>query len=67
VSGKVRDVDGVCPIIAFDVEDYRIYTTVLTRFDDGRCRDLKKNRRVEVKGRLMFDGRVLASEVEIDR
>ena len=65
LRGTVSGLNGTCPAIAFRLGDAMIVTDNATRFD-GRCSAVQNGRRVEVEGVRMSDGRVRATEVEID-
>lgn len=62
----MQNLSGSCPSLVFEVERKTVYTTPSTEYDDGRCKDVKKNKKIEIKGTLMSDGRVRANEVEVD-
>ncbi len=65
LRGTVSGLNRTCPAIAFRLGDAMIVTDNATRFD-GRCSAVQNGRRVEVEGVRMSDGRVRATEVEID-
>jgi hypothetical protein len=64
LSGKIDKVDGSCPAVSFEVQDRTVDTSSSTRYEDGNCRDIKKKKRVHVRGTLMSDGRVRADRVQ---
>ena len=65
-EGTASSISGSCPAVTFRVKDVTFYTSAATKFDDGKCADLKTGVSVEVKGRREADGRVHADEVEFD-
>jgi hypothetical protein len=64
LSGRVRNLNGDCPNLSFAIDGTVVFTTSSTTFRRGHCRDVKKDKRVDVIGRLV-DGRVEAREVEL--
>jgi hypothetical protein len=65
LQGTVSGLNGTCPAITFRLGNTMVVTDNATRFD-GRCSAVQNGRRVEVEGVLMSDGRVRATEVELD-
>ena len=66
LEGRLSGLSGSCPTVTFKVRAQDVYTTSSTRYDDGRCGDLRNGQSVEIRGTLMSDGRVRADRVEID-
>ena len=66
VSGRVASLSGSCPTVQFVVAPYIVITDRETRFKKGSCRDLKNSQKVKVKGKTQGDGKVYASEVELN-
>lgn len=66
VEGRISNLSGSCPNVSFTVAGRIVFTDSNTTFDDGSCRDLVDGIEVEVDGELLDDGRIRATEVEID-
>lgn len=66
VDGMVTDVQGKCPNLRFKLGKTQVVTKEQTRYEDGACTDIKNNQRVEVTGKLEEDGRLIATEVDLD-
>jgi hypothetical protein len=67
LDGRARDVTGACPALEFRLDGRRVFTTNLTEFRGGPCRNLEDGRELEVEGREMSDGTVRADRIEFDR
>ena len=65
LSGTVSSLIGVCPVIAFRVDDRTVYALPDTDFGKGECGDLRNGSDVDIKGVLMSDGRVRADKVTV--
>jgi hypothetical protein len=66
VEGTVSNLFGTCPLLSFEVDDHTVHTLPTTTFSGGKCSDIKKNKKVSVKGSLQLGGLVLATRVTID-
>jgi hypothetical protein len=66
-DGDVDQVDGSCPSIRFEVKDRIVVTNPDTRYKKGDCKDVREDRKVDVKGQLQSNGSVLAQLVEIHK
>jgi hypothetical protein len=66
-DGEVDQVDGSCPSIRFEVKDRIVVTNPDTRYKKGDCKDVREDRKVDVKGQLQSNGSVLAQLVEIHK
>ena len=67
LNGRLKDASGACPSLTFKVHDDVVYTTSLTKFERGECKDVRNDAKVEVRGTLMSDGRVRADRVKFDK
>lgn len=65
ISGPMGGLKGTCPAITFGVNGYSVRTTDATIFgpDPLTCASFKSGTKVEVKGAVEADGRVLAGSV----
>ena len=59
--------DGFCPFLRFEVKRWTVVTNADTEYKKGSCSDVLKDRKVDVKGLLLSDDRVLAQTVEIHK
>lgn len=66
-GGDVKNLDGSCPSLRFDVEERTVITNDDTNFKKGSCKDVREDHKVDVKGQVQSSGRVLAQEVEIHK
>jgi hypothetical protein len=66
-GGEVKDVEGSCPSLLFEVKHWTVITDSDTEFKKGSCDDVRKDRKVDVKGQLLSNDRVLALLVEIHK
>jgi hypothetical protein len=66
LEGSVASLTGSCPNLRFSIRGTTVTTSSSTRFDDGKCTDIRNGRTVEVRGRRQDDGSVAADRVEID-
>jgi hypothetical protein len=66
-GGDVKNLDGSCPALRFEVKDRTVITDGDTDFKKGECKDVREDRKVDVKGQVQSSGRVLAQEVEIHK
>jgi hypothetical protein len=64
VTGAISGLTGACPVLAFKVGSTVVATDARTKFKGFNCRDVKEGQRVQVKGRQLLTGIVLAEEVE---
>jgi len=67
LSGRVQSLSGTCPNLLFTLEGLPVFTTAATKFKHGECRDVESNERVKLKGLKLSDGRVEATELEVNR
>jgi hypothetical protein len=65
VEGRVSQLSGGCPNLTFRVKNTTVTTDASTRWDDGRCDDLRNGSEVEVEG-WRAGSLVHAIEVEIE-
>jgi hypothetical protein len=66
LEGRVAALNGSCPAVSFRIHGQLVYVDSSTKFDDEGCASLRNGREVEVKGTLMSDDTIRASEIEID-
>jgi hypothetical protein len=66
VEGRISNLSGTCPDMSFTVAGRIVIADSGTRYDDGSCRNLANGVEVEVEGELLDDGRIRATEIEID-
>lgn len=67
LKGKVDDVQGGCPSVTFTVDGRTVQANGDTKYEDGSCRSLRKDVKVEVKGvQLSNGGAVTATEIKIN-
>jgi hypothetical protein len=64
-EGPLSDVSGSCPGFTFAVGGRVFVTDQHTKFDGG-CDKIRNGARAFVRGTLLADGRVLATQVDID-
>jgi hypothetical protein len=64
-EGTLSDVSGSCPSFTFAVAGRVFVTDQHTKFDAG-CDKIRHGARAFVRGTLLPDGRVLATQVDID-
>ena len=64
-EGTLSDVSGSCPSFTFAVGGRVFVTDQHTKFDAG-CDKIRNGARAFVRGTLLPDGRVLATQVDID-
>jgi hypothetical protein len=64
-EGTLSDVGGSCPSFTFVVGGRTFVTDQHTKFDAG-CDKIRNGARAFVRGSLLPDGRVLATQVDID-
>jgi hypothetical protein len=64
-EGTLSNVSGSCPSFSFTVGDRVFVTDQRTKFDAG-CDKIRNGARAFVRGELLPDGRVLATQVDID-
>jgi hypothetical protein len=67
LNGRATNVSGDCPTIQFTLDGRRVFTNDATQFQRGPCRAIEGGTRLEVQGREMLDGTVLADRVEFVR
>ena len=67
LKGNLTNATGTCPTLTFNVNDDLVYTTSLTKFERGECKDVSNDAKVEVRGTLMSDGRVRADRVKFEK
>lgn len=66
-GGEVKELDGSCPEIRFDVKNRTVVTNGDTAYKKGDCTDVREDRKVDVTGQLLSNGLVLAQSVEIHK
>jgi hypothetical protein len=64
-GGEVKELGGSCPELRFEVKNRTVVTNGDTAYKKGDCSDVREDRKVDVTGQLLSDGRVLAQSVEI--
>jgi hypothetical protein len=64
-EGTMSNVSGSCPNVSFTVGDRVFVTNQNTKFDAG-CEKIANGARAFVRGELLPDGRVLATQVDLD-
>ena len=64
LDGKVSAVSGSCPSLTFTVENEVVRTDSQTEFRHGSCSDVRNDRKVNVRGYMQADGRVLLQRVD---
>ena len=66
IKGRIDDLRGSCPRVAFTVEHRAVQTTADTRYSDGSCSSLRNEMKVKVKGFAQGDA-IIAVSIELDR
>ncbi len=66
VLGSIQNPTGSCPNLTFSLGSDVIVTNAETRFRSNGCGALSAGIFVEVKGARQADGRILASEIEVE-
>ena len=64
LSGRVDKVEGSCPSLTFELQNYIVRTTSATTFSRGPCRDLKDGKNIAMRGTLQGDGSLIATRIE---
>ena len=67
LKGNLESASGTCPTLTFRVDDDVVYTTSVTKYERGECKDVRNDAKVEVRGMLMSDGRVRADRVKFEK
>lgn len=67
VEGTVSDVQGTCPNLRFKLGKTQVMTKEQTKYEDGTCTDIKKDKKIEVKGHREDNGMVTASEIDLKK
>ena len=67
LEGKLENKSGSCPTVTFKVGGDVVYTTSVTKYERGECKDLRDDAKVDVRGMLMSDGRVRADRVKFEK
>lgn len=68
VSGRIDDdVEGLCPVVRFELKEYTVRTTLTTTFSGGNCGHLREDRQVTVTGVLEAARSIRATRIEIQR
>jgi hypothetical protein len=62
ITGKVSNLQGVCPILTFVVGGRTVLTLAATEFSKD-CGGLKNKQEVSVEGSVQIDGTILATRV----
>jgi hypothetical protein len=60
----VRLLNGVCPILQFELDRRTIVTIPTTEFRRMSCDDMRDHLKVEVRGVIQAGGIVLAERIE---
>ena len=66
VQGKVSGLTGTCPNKSFTVNGVNVLTDKNTEFSGGKCEQLAKDLKVEVKGTYQADKSVKAAKVKLE-
>jgi hypothetical protein len=66
VEGRVSALSGSCPNLSFSVGRWTVVTDSRTKYDDGRCTNVRNGVAVEVEGDVIGENRVWAREIEFD-
>lgn len=66
LEGTVGQVKGDCPNLRFVIGETRVVADERTRYEDGSCRDLARDRTVEVEGSLSPDGTLTARKIDFE-
>ena len=66
VQGKVSGLAGTCPNKSFTVNGVNVLTDKTTEFSGGKCEQLAKDLKVEVKGTYQADKSVKAAKVKLE-
>ena len=64
LDGKISAISGSCPTLTFTVENQVVRTDSQTEFNHGRCSDVRNDRKVNVRGYMQPDGKVLLHRVD---
>ena len=67
LNGKLVSKSGSCPTVTFKIGGDVVYTTSVTKYERGECKDLLNDAKVDVHGMLMSDGRVRADRVRFEK
>ena len=63
LEGRVSAISGSCPSLTFTVENQVVRTDSQTEYRHGRCSDVRNDRKVDVRGYIQADGRLLLDRV----
>ena len=65
-EGMVQALTGSCPALQLTMQDgFRVVTNASTRYEEGRCEDIRVGSRLEIRGDMMTaDGSIIAERIE---
>lgn len=66
LEGRVSALSGSCPNLSFSIGRWTVVTDSRTKYDDGRCANVRNGVEVEVEGDVIGENRVWAREIEFD-
>lgn len=67
VEGTVTDVQGSCPNLRFKLGETQVMTKEQTKYEDGSCKDIQNNKKIEVKGQRDQKGMLTAAEIDLQK
>jgi hypothetical protein len=66
-AGQISGLSGKCPSVSFRVNGTTVVADKETKFKASACADLRNGRDVSGEGTRQADGRVMATQVQVDK